>query len=135
MAKGTSKVRPTKRTITALGRRITKFERLETFKAPEGLQTVELITDEVTANCPVTGQPDYYRVVIVYTPKGLCVESKTVKLYFQQFRNKGLFAEAFADRIAKDFCDALKASVTCTVEQKSRGGVSIHATAGYEPTT
>lgn len=117
--------------LTALGRRVTKFERLETFAAPEGSTRVTLVSDEVTAMCPVTGQPDYYTVTIEYEPKKFCVESKTVKLYLHQFRNKGIFCEALADKIAKDFASALKCWVKCIVEQKPRGGVGIKAEAAY----
>lgn len=119
--------------VTALGRKVTKFEGLEVFPKPAGVQRVVLITDEVTSNCPVTGQPDFYTVKVWYDAKEVCVESKTVKLYFQKYRDAGLFCEAFAAEIAKDFAAALKTKVTVTVIQKPRGGVSIEATAVATP--
>lgn len=85
------------------------------------------MSDEVTANCPVTGQPDFYTVTITYCPAGFCVESKTVKLYLQSFRNKGLFCEAFASEVAQKFANALLVPVDCTVKQTPRGGVAIEA--------
>jgi 7-cyano-7-deazaguanine reductase len=81
----------------------------------------------------VTGQPDYYVVRVSYNPSKFCVESKTVKLYFQKYRNKGLFCEAFAAKIARDFCEALQTAVMVTVEQKPRGGVAISASATTYP--
>lgn len=90
---------------------------------------VDLVTDEVTANCPVTGQPDFYTVKVSYAPDKLCVESKTVKLYFQKYRNKGLFCEAFACEMANDFAKALGTKVSVEVSQTPRGGVAIIAKA------
>ncbi len=119
--------------ISSLGKRVTKFERLEVFPAPANCCDVTLTTDEVTANCPVTGQPDFYEITVDYRPNKLCVESKTVKLYFQQFRNKGLFCEALSAKVAQDFANALRVSVSATVKQKSRGGVSIVATSRANP--
>jgi 7-cyano-7-deazaguanine reductase len=121
-----------RRNFEALGKRVTEFKQLETFPRPEGVYDVTCISDEVTALCPVTGQPDWYVVRINYAPRNLCVESKTVKLFLQQFRNEGHFCEEFASIIAKAFSDALQAErVTVSVEQKPRGGVAIHATATY----
>lgn len=113
----------------ALGHKVTQFERLETFPAPENSVVVKLTSDEVTGLCPVTGQPDFYVVTIEYTPGLKCVESKTVKLYLQQFREQGIFCESLADQILKDFAEALEPNwISVTVKQKSRGGVSIEAT-------
>src|SRR5207248_5381265 len=47
---------------------------LETFANP-GVARVELDGDELTAVCPITGQPDLYRVRVQYEPDGLCLES------------------------------------------------------------
>lgn len=116
--------------FTALGRRVTQFEGLDTFDCPPEVEVVELVSDECTAVCPITGQPDWYRVKIRYAPDQKCVESKTVKLYLQSYRNKGLFCEAFANRILEDFKAALDPLwIEVTVEQKPRGGVSICAVA------
>ena len=116
--------------IKALGSKVTRFQGFDTFKAPGGVVNVRCVTDEVTANCPVTNQPDWYTVEICYTPNRVCVESKTLKLYLQSFRNRGLFCEAFANTIATDLYNALSPeTISVTVTQKPRGGVSIIATA------
>ena len=119
--------------LFALGKSGVKFTKLETFKAPPNCFKVELVSQEVTAVCPVTGQPDFYKVDISYCPLQVCVESKTVKLYLQSFREKGLFCEAFAHQIAHDFATALGGARTqVTVTQVPRGGVAIvaHAVEG-----
>jgi len=117
----------------ALGTDVREFQGLDTFPAPRGIQGVTLTSDEVTAVCPVTGQPDLYVVQIQYVPRERCVESKSLKLYFRQFRDEGIFAEAFAARIANDVAQAVApASCEVTVRQKARGGITIEATATSE---
>jgi 7-cyano-7-deazaguanine reductase len=102
---------------------------LETFANP-GVARVELASDELTAVCPITGQPDLYRARIEYEPDGLCLESKSVKLYLNGFRNEGCFAEALAVRIRDDVAAALELPnerVRVTLVQKARGGITITA--------
>jgi 7-cyano-7-deazaguanine reductase len=116
--------------LKALGNSRAKFERLEAFEAPAGLKSVECSSDEVTAVCPVTGQPDWYVVEITYEPFSLCVESKSLKLYLQSLKDEGMFCEALAVKIRNDIHEAIK-PVSCRVRvtQKSRGGVVIKAVA------
>ena len=58
--------------------------------------------DEFTSRCPVTDQPDFARMEIVYVPNVKMVESKSLKLYFFSFRNSGEFHEDVTNRIVKD---------------------------------
>ena len=102
---------------------------LETFPNP-GVERVELVSDELTAVCPITGQPDLYKAQIEFEPDTLCLESKSLKLYLNGFRNEGCFAEALAVRIRDDVAAALElpaARVRVTLEQKARGGITITA--------
>lgn len=115
--------------FSVLGKPGAPFQGLDTFPAPAGVERVYLESDEVAAVCPITGQPDWYIVKITYLPRGLCVESKSLKLYLQSFRNEGVFCEALSARIAGDLGAALGCPVEVTVVQKPRGGISIHATA------
>ena len=103
---------------------------LETFPNP-GVSHVEMTSDELTAVCPVTGQPDMYVATIEYWPGPLCIESKSLKLYLTTFRDEGHFAEALAVRIRDDVADKLELpadKVRVTLRQKSRGGITITAT-------
>jgi len=103
---------------------------LETFPNP-GVEHVELTSDELTSVCPITGQPDLYRVAIACRPDALCIESKSLKLYLAGFRNDGVFCEELAVRIRDDVAAALEVEasrVTVTLEQKARGGITITAT-------
>ena len=56
---------------------------------------------EFTALCPVTGQPDFATLVIDYVPKDWLVESKSLKLYLNSFRNHGAFHEDCTVAIGK----------------------------------
>jgi 7-cyano-7-deazaguanine reductase len=103
---------------------------LETFANP-GVALVQMESDELTAVCPVTGQPDFYLATIEYNPDALCLESKSLKLYLNGFREEGHFCEALAVKIRDDVAAALELEpdrVTVTLEQKARGGITITAT-------
>jgi 7-cyano-7-deazaguanine reductase len=56
---------------------------------------------EFTSLCPVTGQPDFARLVIDYAPADWLIESKSLKLYLGAFRNHGGFHEDVTISIAK----------------------------------
>jgi 7-cyano-7-deazaguanine reductase len=91
-----------------------------------------MVSDELTATCPITNQPDFYTATIVLEPEALCLESKSLKLYLNAFRNEGAFAEALAVRIRDDVAAALElpaARVRVTLVQKARGGITITAEA------
>jgi 7-cyano-7-deazaguanine reductase len=94
---------------------------LEAFPNP-GVTHVEMTSDELTAVCPITGQPDFYMATIDYDPAALCLESKSLKLYLAHFRNEGAFDAATALELPP-------AKVRVTLRQKARGGITIVATA------
>jgi 7-cyano-7-deazaguanine reductase len=56
---------------------------------------------EFTSLCPVTGQPDFAILVIDYVPDRWLVESKSLKLYLNSFRNHGAFHEDCTVAIGK----------------------------------
>jgi 7-cyano-7-deazaguanine reductase len=104
---------------------------LETFPNP-GAEVVSMMSDELTAVCPITGQPDFYTATIEYRPRDLCLESKSLKLYLGRFRDQGAFCEALAVQIRDEVAAVLeidRSDVTVTLVQKARGGISITATA------
>jgi 7-cyano-7-deazaguanine reductase len=103
---------------------------LESFDNP-GVSHVVMRSDELVAVCPVTGQPDMYLASIEYWPDRLCLESKSLKLYLNGFRNEGAFCEALAVQIRDDVAEALELQadkVRVTLDQKARGGITITAT-------
>lgn len=102
-------------------------DQLESFPAPN-VNLVKFETHEVTSFCPVTNQPDLYTVVIEYTPAEKCVESKSLKLYLNSFRNDGIFGESLADRICTDLHKALDPrGIRVTTIQQIRGGLQMTA--------
>ena len=87
---------------------------------------VEVTTNELTATCPITGQPDFYELKLSYRPKESLIESKSLKLYLWGFRDKGIFAEDLAATLLEDLvraCDPQEMTVDLT--QQVRGGLQI----------
>lgn len=121
--------------LTKLGKDRVKPERvLEVFPnhAP-GKITVTLHCKEFTSLCPVTGQPDYAEIDIIYVPDTFVVESKSMKLYLETYRNVGVFHEHLAVDIAEDFIKYVKPlSVDVVVNFNIRGGIAISADYHWE---
>ena len=57
------------------------------------LYLVRFTAPEFTSLCPLTGQPDFAHLVIDYVPARWLVESKSLKLFLQSYRNHGAFHE------------------------------------------
>jgi 7-cyano-7-deazaguanine reductase len=92
---------------------------------PETSITIECERDEFTCMCPITGQPDFGRIRIIYTPNEKCVESKSLKLYLQSYRDERIFHEAVIAKIATDFIEAIDpAELEITGFFAPRGGLS-----------
>lgn len=100
--------------------------------APERDYVIEHVQPEFTSLCPVTGQPDFGTVTLRYTPDHLCVELKSLKLYYQSFRNEGIFYEALTNRLLDDLA-ALLTPRWMQIETKwtPRGGMHSIVRAEY----
>jgi len=120
--------------LTILGREAKPARVLETFpnRHPGRDYTVTLRTDEFTCVCPVTGQPDFARITIKYIPDKVIVESKSLKMYFQSFRNEGVFHEHVTNMILDDLVAVLKPRwCLVTGDFSVRGGIAIVVDAEY----
>ena len=114
---------------------------LETFpnKYPHRDYLIRFNCPEFTSMCPVTGQPDFARIVIEYIPEEKCVESKSLKLYLGSFRNVGMFHEEITNRILEDIKAACEPRwLRVRGLMNARGGISIDVTVdlvrpGYLP--
>lgn len=103
---------------------------------------IEHVADEFTSVCPVTGHPDFGAVVVRFEPRppaegGTCVELKSLKLYFQSFRNEGIYYEAVTNRIRDDLAALMNPTWLQVITRwKGRGGISsvIRASKGNVPT-
>jgi 7-cyano-7-deazaguanine reductase len=111
-------------------------QRLEAFPNhhPERDYTVTLRTDEFTCVCPLTGQPDFAVLTIRYIPDRVIVESKSLKLYLQSFRNAGTFHEHVVNVLLDDIVEVL-APRWCkiTADFAVRGGIAISVDAEFKP--
>ena len=126
--------------LTLLGNKKTEYrdnyapEVLETFvnKHPENDYMVTFNCPEFTSLCPITGQPDFARIIINYIPNEKMVESKSLKLYLFSFRNRGDFHEDCVNIIMKDLVKLMQPKY---LEVKGiftpRGGISIYPFANY----
>ena len=63
---------------------------------------------EFTSICPVTGQPDFGHLVIDYVPGDWLLESKSLKLFLNSFRNHGAFHEDCTMTIARRIREAVE---------------------------
>lgn len=107
---------------------------LEAFDNPRPDRDFEIkfVFPEFTSVCPVTGQPDFATMTITYIPDRLCVEMKSLKLYFLAYRNKGIFYEAVVNTILDDLVAVLKPrKMTVVGEFAVRGGTAGIVTVQY----
>ena len=126
--------------LSLLGNKNTEYmddyapEVLEAFvnKHPENDYMVTFTCPEFTSLCPITGQPDFAKIIINYIPDVKMVESKSLKLYLFSFRNRGDFHEDCVNIIMKDLIKLMDPKY---IEVKGvftpRGGIAIHPFANY----
>jgi len=115
---------------------------LDTFPTPTDAPfVIEHVNEEFTSVCPVTGHPDFGTITIRYAPRGandggVCVELKSLKLYYQSFRNEGIYYEAVTNTIRDDMAKLMDPLwLQVVTDWKGRGGIrsTIRATHGDVP--
>jgi 7-cyano-7-deazaguanine reductase len=115
---------------------------LEVFPSPSDTPfVIEHVSEEFTSVCPKTGHPDFGNVALIYQPEskaagGTCVELKSLKLYYQSFRNEGIYYEAVTNTIRDHLVSAMKPQwLLIRTDWKGRGGIrsSIRAVHGKVP--
>jgi len=109
-------------------------EVLETFsnQHPDNDYWVQFNCPEFTTLCPITGQPDFAEIRILYIPGERMVESKSLKLYLFSFRNHGGFHEDCVNVIMKDLVRLMDPKyIEVFGLFVPRGGISIHPYANY----
>ena len=74
---------------------------------PDAQYLVRFAMPEFTSLCPLTGQPDFAHLVIDYVPRDWIVESKSLKLFLNSFRNHGAFHEACTMEVARRLVELL----------------------------
>jgi 7-cyano-7-deazaguanine reductase len=101
---------------------------LETFRNPHpGTDyVVRLSAPEFTALCPITGQPDFAKIVVDYVPSDRLVESKSLKLFLGSFRNYGTFHEDCTVYVHDRLKEAMVPKfIRVTGLWNARGGIAI----------
>ncbi len=109
--------------------------KVETFenKYPAREYTVTIRNPEYTSVCPMTGNPDFGTIIIEYVPDKLCLELKSLKLYFLGFRDKGVFYESLVNEILDDLVEACSPRrMKVTGDFTPRGGITSTIVAEYK---
>ena len=107
--------------------------------APERDYVIRFLVPEFTCNCPLTGQPDFAQFKIEMVADKLCVELKSLKMYFWSYRNEGAFHEKVTNTILDDIVQATDPRfIRITAKWNVRGGiytsvVAEHRKKGWKP--
>ena len=94
---------------------------------------VEISNPEFTSLCPKTGLPDSGTIKIKYLPDKFIVELKSLKYYFLQFRNTGIFYENLTQLLLDHLVKKLEPfEMIVEAEFTPRGGISSKVTSRYK---
>ncbi len=107
---------------------------IETFpnKYPNRDYEITHVNPEFTSVCPMTGLPDFATITVYYIPDELCIELKSLKYYYLDFRNKGIFFESCVNEILDDLVAVCKPRYMKVVgEFNTRGGINSIIEAEY----
>jgi 7-cyano-7-deazaguanine reductase len=87
---------------------------------------------EFTSVCPMTGLPDFGCITVRYKPDKKIVELKSLKFYFLQYRNVGIFYEHVVNRILDDLIKVINPKyMEITGDFTARGGIITKVSAVY----
>ena len=90
---------------------------------------------EYTSVCPLTGNPDFGTITVEYIPDKLCLELKSLKYYFFEFRNKGIFYESLVNEVLEDLVSSCSPRwMKVSGDFTTRGGMTSTVTAEYHKT-
>ncbi len=93
---------------------------------------ISVIEPEFTSVCPKTGLPDFGTITIKYVPDKHCLELKSLKMYFNAYRNIGIFMENSVNRILSDVVSSCKPiSASVHGDFNARGGIKTVVEARY----
>lgn len=99
---------------------------IDTFEnpAPHRDYVITHVCPEFTSVCPKTGQPDFATIELEYVPDRLCIELKSLKLYYFSFRNQGIFYEAVVNKLLDELSEACRPRwMRITGRFNTRGGI------------
>lgn len=121
-------------TLTTKTEKYNMYE-FQTFPNPKPGRYYEIthINNEFTSVCPITGLPDFGTITLRYIPDKICLELKSLKYYFLEFRNQGIFYEELTNKILDDLlaaCSPLEMEII--TEWGTRGGMNSIIRASYK---
>jgi 7-cyano-7-deazaguanine reductase len=100
--------------------------------APGRDYVIEFMVPEFTCTCPLTGQPDFAHFTIAMIADKLCIELKSMKLYFWSYRDIGAFHEKVTNQILDDIVAATKPRYArIRARWNVRGGIYTNVTAEH----
>ena len=100
--------------------------------APERDYLIRFQLPEFTCLCPLTGQPDFAHFSIDMVCDKLCVELKSLKLYFWSYRDEGAFHEKVTNTVLDDIVKATAPRfVRISARWYVRGGIYTDVVAEY----
>lgn len=107
--------------------------------SPKRDYVIQFQVPEFTCHCPLTGQPDFAHFTIDMVADRVCIELKSLKLYFWSYRNEGAFHEKVTNDILDDLVKVSKPRfIRITAKWYVRGGiytnvVAEHRKKGWKP--
>jgi len=102
------------------------------YRTASGGIWVEITHTEFTSLCPKTGLPDFGTVTVRYRPDRHIVELKSLKYYFLQFRNTGIFYEHAVPLIEGHLVSVLDPfEMEIEADFSTRGGLHSRVTSRY----
>jgi 7-cyano-7-deazaguanine reductase len=100
--------------------------------APERDYVIEFEIPEFTCLCPLTGQPDFAQFRIEMVADKLCVELKSLKLYFWSYRDEAAFHEKVTNLILDDIVAATRPRFArIAANWNMRGGIATRVIAEH----
>ena len=100
--------------------------------APGRDYVIQFQVPEFTCHCPLTGQPDFAHFTIEMVCDRLCIELKSLKMYFWSYRDEGAFHEKVTNTILDDIVRAAAPRfVRITARWYVRGGIRTYVTAEH----
>ncbi len=99
---------------------------------PQRDYLIQFQVPEFTCHCPLTGQPDFAHFTIDMVADQLCVELKSLKMYFWSYRNEGAFHEKVTNTILDDIVAATQPRfIRITAKWYVRGGIYTNVVAEH----
>ncbi|MDD8019362.1 MAG: preQ(1) synthase [Bacteroidota bacterium] len=120
--------------LSLLGKDASPQKKLELFPNHHADRdyVITLRSAEFTSLGPVNRQPDFATITIQYIPDKFIVESKSMKLYLQTFRDQETFYEHVVNVILDDIVAEVKPRwCKVTAEFAVRGGITMTVEAEY----